>query len=300
MPQWDADVEIGEELVRALLAEQFPELDASTARLVGEGWDNSVWAVEERWAFRFPRREIAVPGVERELAVLPALAPRLPVPIPVPAFVGGSTDRYPWPFFGARLLAGQEPVEAGLTDGVRVALGVELARFLRSLHSPATLEEVDPDGRLPVDPNGRADMGIRVERTRAQLAELGLSGASGVVELLEIASGLPPSRELALCHGDLHVRHVLVDGADLTGVIDWGDSCRADPAIDLVLYWSLLPSESRAAFAAEYGPLPEERLLRARVLSLSLCAILALYARDVGHRRLEVEALAGLDRTLAS
>ncbi len=54
MPEWDPDVEVGEALVRALVAEQFPELDAASARLLGEGWDNSVWVVEEAWAFRFP------------------------------------------------------------------------------------------------------------------------------------------------------------------------------------------------------------------------------------------------------
>jgi hypothetical protein len=61
VPDWDAEVAIDETLVQALLAEQFPELDAASARFIGEGWDNSVWAVEEVWAFRLPRRQIAVP-----------------------------------------------------------------------------------------------------------------------------------------------------------------------------------------------------------------------------------------------
>ena len=42
MPEWDAEVEVDGTLVRALLAEQFPELDADSARRHGEGWDNSV------------------------------------------------------------------------------------------------------------------------------------------------------------------------------------------------------------------------------------------------------------------
>jgi aminoglycoside phosphotransferase (APT) family kinase protein len=49
VPDWDADVAIDASLVRALLEEQFPELDASSARLLAEGWDNAVWVVEERW-----------------------------------------------------------------------------------------------------------------------------------------------------------------------------------------------------------------------------------------------------------
>ena len=134
MPDWDAEVSIDAALVRALLGEQFPQLDASSARLFGEGWDNAVWVVEETWAFRFPRRQIAIPGVRRELAVLPTLAPLLPIPIPVPTFVGRQSERFPWPFFGTRFLSGNEIADAGLTDEARAAVGVELGRFLRRFH----------------------------------------------------------------------------------------------------------------------------------------------------------------------
>jgi aminoglycoside phosphotransferase (APT) family kinase protein len=209
MPEWDAEVEVGEARVRALLAEQFPEFDAASARLLGEGWDNSVWVVEGAWAFRFPRRAIAIPGVERELAVLPRLAPLLPVPIPVPRFVGQPSEHSPWPFFGAPLLPGQEPADADLTDDERVQLGGALGRFLRTLHSPETLTAVDPERALPVDFNRRADMSIRVPRARENLAyvrEFGLwTPPASMERILGAAELLPPSRvELVLTHGDLH------------------------------------------------------------------------------------------------
>jgi aminoglycoside phosphotransferase (APT) family kinase protein len=103
-----------------------------------------------------------------------------------------------------------------------------------------------------------------------------------------------------LVHGDLHVRHVLVDGAGaIGGVIDWGDVCAGDPSVDMSLYWSLLPPEGRPVFIAEYGPLSEEQLVRARVLSLFLCGILALYADSEGMTALRRAALDGLDRTAA-
>jgi aminoglycoside phosphotransferase (APT) family kinase protein len=287
--------------VRALLAEHFPELDASTARLLGEGWDNSVWAVEDRWAFRFPRRRIAIPGVEREVAVLPRLAPLLPVPIPVPTFVGEPGDRFPWPFFGAPLLHGAEPADAGLTEDERVALGAELGRILRSLHAQETLDSVDPDRTLPVDFNRRADMPYRVSRVRDRLLDLPLDlwrPPAHVEDTLRAAEGLKPTSAAALVHGDLHIRHLLVDGGSVSGVIDWGDVCRADPAVDLMLPWLLLPPEGRLRFIAAYGPIDEERLLRSRVLALFLALALALYARDVGNARLEHESVAALERTL--
>ncbi len=302
MPQWDADIEVGEELVRSLLAEQFPVLDAASARLLGEGWDNSVWVVEERLAFRFPRRAIAVPLVERELAVLPRLAPLVPVPVPRPTHVGHPDETYPWPFFGCPLLAGVEPADAHVRDDERADLGGELGRFLRELHDPATRHAADPGGALPRDPNRRADMSVRVERTREALEELDRLGLwrppDEVASLLAAVTSLPPAEDVALLHGDLHVRHVLVEGGRLSGVVDWGDVCVGDPAIDLALCWSFLPEAGRARFLAEYGPVGKERLLRARVLALFLNAILAAYARDVGHEDLERECLEGLERTL--
>src|SRR5262245_54581129 len=251
MPVWDAEVEIDEALVRSLVAEQFPDLDSRTPRLLGEGWDNAVWLIEERWAFRFPRRQIAIPGVERELAVSPRLATLLPAPIPFPTFVGKPSDRYPWPFFGAPLLHGRESADAGLSDEERVELGRALGRFLRALHAPATQAQVDPSDALPLDPNRRADMSVRADVARTWLAELedlGWEPRGDVRTVFAAALELGPSTARAVVHGDLHARHVLVREGALSGVIDWGDVCRADPAIDLALVWSFLPLPAREAF----------------------------------------------------
>ena len=101
-------------------------------------------------------------------------------------------------------------------------------------------------------------------------------------------------------HGDLHFRQVLVDEDGIpTGVIDWVDVCRSDPAIDLSMLWSYLPPQGRKAFLAEYGPVSEEQLVRARVLALSLSAALAHYGHAEGFGPIEREALSGLDRTAA-
>jgi len=79
-------------------------------------------------------------------------------------------------------------------------------------------------------------------------------------------------------------------------VIDWGDLCRSDPAIDLQLLWSFLPPAARPAFLDAYGPVSDEQLLRARVLAFSLCAALALYAHAENLPNVKREALDGLER----
>jgi aminoglycoside phosphotransferase (APT) family kinase protein len=295
VPVWAAEVAVDEELVRPLLA-RFPELEVRSLRRLAEGWDNSVWVVDDRYAFRFPRRAIAIPGVEREIAVLPKLAPLLPLPVPRPVFVSGPVEDYPWPFVGCELVPGVEAGDAALDDDARLAVGLALARFLRTLHS------VELDVPLPLDFNGRADMPRRTALAREELAELERLGlwraAPLVTRLFDEAERLPPPEPPVLVHGDLHFRHVLVEGSAVSGVIDWGDVCRSDPAIDLPLLWSFVPPQGRRAFLDAYGEVNEAQLLRARVLAIQLCAVLARYGSLEGLEGVEREGLAGLNRAL--
>jgi aminoglycoside phosphotransferase (APT) family kinase protein len=291
VPTWEPEHVVDEPLARELLG-QFPELSADGLRPLAFGWDYTIWVVEERYAFRFPRREVVLPGLDRELRVLPKLAILLPLPVPVPRFVGAANERFPWPFYGADLLPGRELAEAGLDDDQRLEVALGLAGFLRALH------DAELDEPLPDDANRRADMPHRAGLVREQLAELGWHDP-GAERLLAEAERLPPPQQVAVVHGDLHVRQVLVEGTRLTGVIDWVDVCRSDPAIDLSLYWSFVPAAGRSAFLDAYGPLDEAQLLRARVLAVSLCAALAGHARAEGLAQVEREALAGLTRALA-
>jgi aminoglycoside phosphotransferase (APT) family kinase protein len=294
VPVWSPELVVDEPLVVRLLS-QFTELELRSLRRLAEGWDNSVWVVDDRYAFRFPHREIAIPGFRRELEVLPRL-PALPLAVPRPVLVGQPTDEFPWPFFGTELLPGLEAGDAQLDDAARADVGVSLARFLHELHA------VELDVALPLDFNRRTDMTRRATLARDQLAEVERLGVwrapPRVEELLAEAQGLPPPEQPVLVHGDLHFRHVLVDGGAATGVIDWGDVCRSDPAIDLPLLWSFVPPEGRQAFLDAYRPVNDAQLLRARVLAVQLCAALAHYGRVEGNAGVEREAVAGLERAL--
>ena len=119
-----------------------------------------------------------------------------------------------------------------------------------------------------------------------------------------ISDGLtlgPPSGPAVLVHGDLNLRHVLVDEhGRLAGVIDWGDLCLADPVVDLSIAYAAFAGPSRRALLSAYGQeVSAESEIRARVLAVSLCAALADYADVDGRPRLLAEALAGLHRALS-
>jgi aminoglycoside phosphotransferase (APT) family kinase protein len=293
---WAAEQRIDEELAAAAIGGQFPQLASGAVELLSEGWDYAVFLVGGTWVFRFPRRAVVVPGTERELAVLPRLASRMPVAVPVPTHVGRPSDLFPWPFYGARRIPGDEAV--GLDDGARTRLARPLARALRALHAPETLERLGP--LLHEDPIRRADMGLRVPRTRDALAAIAdlWRPPPLVEELLAAAAALPPAEPAAVVHGDLHLRQLLVDRGELSGIVDWVDVCRSDPGVDLQLHWSALPPGARGDFLGEYGAVAGGSLLRARVLALFLNAVLARYGRDERMSAVEAEALASLDRTV--
>ena len=300
--EWSAEVTVDRDLAYRLITEQFDALQPAELRLLSEGWDNTVWLVDRCWVFRFPRREVVIPGLEREMALLPRLAPLVPLPVPRPVFFGQPADGYRWPFFGAELIQGTEMADASCSDAARCRLARPLAVFLRALHDGDTLAVLDPAGELPTDPMGRGDMQLRVPRTAERLAEveqLGLWRAPGSVhELLDAARGLGPPDSSALVHGDLHIRHLLVDDdCGAAGVIDWIDICRGDPAIDLPLFWSLLPAAGRREFLDAYGTVSDAQLLRGRVLALFLSATLAIYAHHERIGNLEREAIAALQMT---
>ncbi|MBE2317885.1 phosphotransferase [Solirubrobacter sp. CPCC 204708] len=280
MPEWSPERTVDEALARRLISAQ--HFTPSSLTLIGEGWDNTVWLVDGRYAFRFPRREMAIPGVVRELDVLPQL--RLPLPVPTPVFVGEPTDEFAWPWFGAELIVGREPL--GLSEDERNAVGRPLGEFLRALHDSTV------SSPLPDDPMGRADMGIRVARTIESVQALGRKPPGWLSDARRLER--PPAT--AVCHGDLHLRHVLVRDGAMAGVIDWGDVCVGDPSIDLILLWCLLGPDGRSDFFRAYGRITEEQLLRAQVLALNLCAVLAVYAAEEGMSDLCDEALAGYER----
>jgi aminoglycoside phosphotransferase (APT) family kinase protein len=278
---WSAAEHVDEERARRLIRAQFAPLPERSIELLSEGWDYAVHLVDGRWTFRFPRREVVVAGTERELACLPALAELLPVAVPAPVFVGTPDSGYPWPFYGAAFLPGREATSAD-------EIARPLARALRALHT------CDLDCGLPADPLGRVDMAVRVPRTRKLLRELTVDAEP----LLGEAETLPPAAHTAVCHGDLHFRQLLVDGAELSGIIDWVDVCRSDPAVDLSIAWSLLPADARAEFFDEYGTIDREREVRARVVATFLSAMLVQWARAEDVPTVLDEAAAGLRRAI--
>ncbi|HVE99362.1 MAG TPA: phosphotransferase [Mycobacteriales bacterium] len=302
-PEWTAEHVVDASSAAELIGAQFPDLRGAAVRPLATGWDNTVHVVGETWVFRFPRREPALTCFDREVAALPLLAPMLPLAMPVPERIGVPQGDYPWPFWGARLLPGRELADAHLPDDRRERAAVATGEFLSALHRTALPEHVL--AHVPVDPMRRGDAAYRAGLAAERLDRLAEAGTwthdADVASLLDLAAGLAaPAGPVVLSHGDLHARHLLVDEAGAAaGVIDWGDLCRADAAVDLSIAYGAFAGRSRAALLSAYGPMTPEQDVRARVLALFLCAALAEYAAAEARPELLAEVLRGLRRAVS-
>ena len=294
-----AEIELDQGQVHTLVS-QHRDLEISDLRLLAVGWDNAAWLVNQSWVFRFPRHTGASTLLAREIAVLPRLARRLPLRIPVPEFIGRPLGDYPWPSFGARLIPGRELPEAEMPEADRIGIARQLGALLARLHKPDLATEFGTSVRRRPE---RSDVARSLPRDMERLEAVGAAGLWSIPtrarELIADAARLPPATDLVLVHGDLHVRHLLVDGsASLMGVIDWGDVALAHPSVDLQIGWSGFSGEARREFLAAYGEIPDDWALRAMVAALFYSATLALYARRDDASKLEREAIAGLERAM--
>jgi aminoglycoside phosphotransferase (APT) family kinase protein len=184
-----------------------------------DGWDTQATLVEGRWVDRTPRRAEVEPQVRREVALMPWLAPLLPLPVPVPRIVSEEplTVRH-------ALIVGEA------CPGTSAAQGRAVGAFLHALHA------VDPEQAVRSGARDAATSYAEAQAVRDRMAAdvlplLPAAERAAGAALLERMSVPPPHPRLV--HGDLGPLHIRVVGDAVTGVIDWGDCGVGDPALDL-------------------------------------------------------------------
>ena len=294
---WDAEQIIEPDVALSIIQDQFRDLNAQTIKLLGIGWDNSAYIVNDLYVFRFPRRAIAVNLLQNELLALPKIAARLPLPIPVPEWAGNPSDKFPWPFTGYRILSGITADQANLSDEERKELAIPIAKFLRKLHA-TPIEQFKHI--LPFDTIGRLNIAKLISKIEQNLQELEslhlLQHKNRLLEILNTAHQLQEAKSNALVHGDFYIRHLLLDdNHQISGVIDWGDIHIGDSAVDLAIAHTLLPSSAHATFKNAYGDIPKETWALARLRALYHSSVLVLYGHKSEDENIKREGLKSLN-----
>ena len=278
------EVEIGEGLVRSLLADQHPDLADLTLAEADRGWDNAMWRLGDELAVRLPCRREAAPLIVNEQRWLPVLAPRLPLPVPAPVRVGRPCRGHPWPWSIVPWLPGVPADRAPVTDRDGAGSAEMLGRFLRALHHEAPAD-------APYNPYRSVTLAHRADAFEACLARLGDQvDVDGLRRIWHRAvSAGPWDRPATWVHGDLHPANVLVDRGTICAVVDFGDLCAGDPATDLAGAWLLLPPSALPGLVDAYGGVDADLERRA----LGWAVLFALMLLEIGLGGTPTYATAG-------
>ncbi|MFD8596687.1 aminoglycoside phosphotransferase family protein [Kitasatospora sp. NPDC059646] len=256
----DSETEIDADLVRDLLREQHPDLAGLPVREVDGGWGNRMWRLGDELAVRMQRMDTGPDLQLKERRWLPVLAPRLPLPIPVPVRSGAPSARFPKIWTVMTWVEGTPLDHGSIARGGHAAEA--LAGFLRALHveAPADAPPASDFGAHPKDCRDGFEHFLR----SAAPADL----TDDIREVWNDAVTAPAWAGPPLwVHGDLHPANVVVADGTLAGVVDFGALFAGDPAWDLAAAWLLLPAGGASRFFDCYARADEASVRRARGLA---------------------------------
>ncbi len=220
----EAEVEVDDALVRALLNEQHPDLATLPIGARVEGWDNITYRLGDTLAVRLPRREIGARIAATELDWLPTIARTWTFPCPIPQRTGVPQGTYPWRWAVVPWIDGTIAYDEPLSvEGAR-----DLGRALAQVHQPAPED-------APENPFRSLQLAERAEQFNSRLAlvERDMDIATGPLRAAFQAALTSTAPPRTWTHLDLHGENVLTRGGRLAGIIDWGDAAAGSPATDL-------------------------------------------------------------------
>lgn len=268
-------IELDAIAARKILDAQFPQYKTlPLIPIVSGGTDNTMFRLGDRLCARFPKREDAVPQIEKEQVWLPRLAP-LPLKIPVPVGHGAASNFFPFAWSLYEWLPGRSLVESEIEDWSAAAAA--LADFISALQAK------DVFG-APLSGAQNNYRGVALEKrdrlTRAAIAGLADEYPEEVLSRVWDDAVKTPKYEgdPVWLHGDLQGGNILVQSGRLSAVIDFGLSGVGDPACDLMVAWSVLPKSARTVFKEGVG-IAEEIWIRGIGWALSVSVIALEYYR---------------------
>lgn len=218
---------------KELLNKNHPELVVESIVRMNTGWSTYTFDVNGQYIFRFPRFEVVKNDHLKEMRLLPSLSKHMSIQVPNFEFIDREV-----PYVGYKKIQGVPIVECDLSSD---KLAKHLASVLLELHS------------FPVEK--ALVLNVHLSDWRNEYEDLFTRSCSKVFLHLD-----SKTRELAtevfndflsdgrnfefspsLIHRDLSgEEHILCNPEtnQITGIIDWEDSCIGDPAIDFTgLFW---------------------------------------------------------------
>ena len=261
---WQQTISIDEKLAIHLIESQ-SDLKVDSIVILGRGFDNIAYLINNKIVFRFPCREMGAEFIENEIAIMPYLAKLLSFPVSYPQFIGHSTAEYPFAFAGYYMLPGKTLCSTQVKAEEDIHFVTTLAKWLKELHSVPVLKE--HCALVKSDQSWRYNVAQRIEKVERCLDHYKNYYQAAGFTYDVLLKNLNIFREFnfehvkktSFCHGDLYSRHLLVDDyKQLAGIIDWGDIHIGNPGIDLSVGIMLFPEEVLDIFLRRYGIIDED------------------------------------------
>lgn len=269
--------EITEGHIRGMLREQHPDLADLPLRRVEGGWGNQMWRLGDDLAVRIQHMATSPDQQLKERRWLPLLAPRLPLPIPVPVRNGSPSERSPKIWTVMTWVPGLPADQGPITRGEHAA--ETLAAFLHALHVEGPADgppDTTGHGAHPKD----STAGFHHFLDSLDAAAIG-SDVADVGAVWADAAAAPAWQGAPVwVHGDLHPANVVTADGTLAGVVDFGELFIGDPAADLAAAWVLLPAGAASHFFAAYAGADEATVRRARGLAVLKSLFLMLMGQN--------------------
>lgn len=227
------------------LREAYPDLTIETVRLNSQGWSNQVLIVNERLIFRFPRSKQALHEMEVEVAILQGIQEYITLPIPNPIYYNTASQVVGHVFMGYSMLPGEplwRDTFAAIDDEeILNRLAQQLGTFLQELHNVPVSSAIA--GGVPNRMRQREEWAAVYEEMQGVLLSQMIPAARRhAVRRFEMFLSDASNFNYGPCltHRDFATSNILVSSLPLhiSGIIDFGRSGLADPAIDFagILY----------------------------------------------------------------
>ena len=282
------------EQVRRIVARQFPDLAGADVAFVGNGGDFDVFRVDQRWMFRFPKGPDSEQNLLREMALLDAIGPQLPVDFPRYVLHGQPSDIFSHQFGAYETLSGMIAAYTDLPSNWLI--GAEaLGRLVSILHQVdvTRLQALGVPSIEAETPAVSREAALQ-DLANAQCLDPALHRVC--VEIFRDESRIPAAYDGPphLVHTDLGPAHLLVSAASgaLMGVIDWTDASLGDPAWDFAMPWAWRGDRFVEAMLRHYEPLADPGMWQ-RIRYCGVCVAVAFACgvsgnahqyRESGHR----------------
>ncbi len=239
---------------------EFPGLKFSQIKLINCGFDHMVLLLDNKYIFRFPKDQHYKRKIKIEMSLLNKLKNKTDVAIPHYEFVPPDGS-----FGGYKVIPGKrltKTVFNRLNEKSQKQLAKKLSDFLTALHTfpLATAKQAGLIQGWTI-----ADR-IKEFHKRKKYIYLPLASKEKnfVRNFIKKWAVLPVPKKLALIHFDLVGDHILIDGENLGGIIDFGDSALGDPANDFAWLWVYGKEFVHNVYNNYAGPKDKDFLLRSQ------------------------------------